>query len=244
MQDLNILVSTAALVIILAAGWFLIPFGLRRFAEARLRRLCRKQRAIVLSYDDGPSRAFTPQLLDLLQTRNRTATFFVIGQNLEANGDVVARAIVEGHEVGSHTFNHRNAWKVNPLCAATDLAGGIRTVHRMGGDGRLFRPPYGKQTLATLLHGLLLRQRLGWWTIDCKDTWAGGDRWEIEDVLAQIDVQEGGVVLIHDSDTVSDPDSVMPHAEYVLTLTAQIIEFAEKKGYRMMRLGDVLEKAV
>lgn len=236
-------VSILALIFVaLVVGWFILPFGLRKAAEARLARLCKAQKAIVLSYDDGPSHTLTPRLLDLLCTQSQPATFFVIGRNAEANNEVVARAVREGHEVGSHTFNHNNAWKVGPLRAARDLAAGIRTVGELGGDKTLFRPPYGKLTLATLLDCFIRQQRFGWWTIDCKDTWAGGNRWEVDDVLEEIAAQGGGVILLHDSDRAPDPDKGMSHADYVLALTAQIIEFAEEHGYRVMRLGDVLGK--
>jgi len=225
----------------LAVGWFILPFGMRRHSEARLARLCRAQKAIVLSYDDGPGPGLTLRLLDLLRNRG-AATFFVLGRSAEANGTVVARAISEGHEVASHSFHHSNAWKVWPGHAARDLAAGIETVRGLGGNENLFRPPYGKLTLATLIDCLIRRQRFGWWTIDSKDPQNSGERRRIEDIIEEISDNGGGVVLMHDFDQAPVSDDGMSHADYVISLTERIIGFAEKNEYRLMKLGDVLHK--
>jgi len=234
-----LVIEILAALIVLAAGWFILPYLLRRLSEARLARLCKAQKAIVLSYDDGPGPALTQALLDLLDGRG-VATFFILGRRAEVNGDTVARAIREGHEVASHSFHHTNAWKVGPLRAARDLAAGIRTVRDLGGNADLYRPPYGKLTLATLIDGLLRRQRFGWWTIDSKDTKDGPARRGVDDILDQITLQGGGVVLMHDFDKSPPPDDSIPHGDYVISLTTRIIEFAGQNGYRLMRLGDVL----
>lgn len=236
------MVSIVALAFVaFVATWFLFPFALRKMAEKRLSGLCRKSNAIVLSFDDGPSAGFTPRLLDLLADRNVKATFFVIGRAAHANAEILQQALRDGHEVGSHTFAHSNAWKVGPRHAARDLAAGIRAVETLGGDPRLFRPPFGKLTFATLVDCLLRRLRLGWWTIDSKDTWAGGDRRPAESILAQIRADNGGVVLAHDFDRNPNPAGGMSHAEYIIDLTERIIDFAEENGYRIMRLGEVLK---
>ena len=235
--------STLILVVlaVLVAGWFIFPFLLRRFSEVRLARQCKAKKAIVLSYDDGPGPDLTRRLLDLLEGRG-VATFFVLGRSAEINGDTVSRVIGAGHEVGSHSFHHTNAWKVGPGRAARDLAAGSKVVCRFGGNGNLYRPPYGKLTLATLIDGLLRRPRFGWWTIDSKDTKDSGARCRIDDILDEIALKGGGVVLMHDFDKPPGPGDSMSHADYVISLTTRIIEFAEQNGYRLMRLGDVLHK--
>lgn len=221
------------------AAWFLLPFAVRKLAERRLARLCRKHKAIVLSYDDGPGARLTSGLLDALAERNVAATFFVLGRRAETHMDLVARTLREGHEVGSHSFHHSNAWKVPPGLAMRDMSRGIRTVRTLGGDARLFRPPYGKMTLGTLVLGLLQGQRFGWWTIDTKDTREAAGRRPVQEILAQIRSSGGGVVLAHDFDRDDGPPDSTSRNDYVLMLTRQIIEFAEDNGYRFMRLGDL-----
>lgn len=229
-----------ALLIAVPAGWFLAPFGLRLLSAARLRRHCRDQRAIVLSYDDGPSALLLPRLLDLLAEHQVGATFFLLGRNAEDRPDGVRQLLEAGHEVGSHTFHHANAWKTWPWTAARDLARGVRSLRRQGAAADSFRPPYGKTTPAMLAQCRLRGLRLGWWTIDDRDTWA---RRPIPEVIGEIEAQGGGVVLMHDLDTVDPPAGGEPHADYVLDLTRGIIDFAARNGFQIKRLRDVHAEA-
>lgn len=223
-----------------AACWYLLPYAIRKLAEIRLARRCRGMKAIVLSYDDGPAPGLTPRLLDMLRGRAQ-ATFFILGNRAAENHDMVPRLLADGHEVGSHSQDHVNAWKAGPGRALRDVARGIETVRDLGGDGTLFRPPHGKMTLATFVDSLRRGQRLGWWTIDTKDTKEdGGGRKSPDQVLAEIAAQGGGVVLMHDFDRVDGPaGETDSHADYVLNLTGRILEFADTQGYRLVRLGDV-----
>ena len=226
---------------VLAVGWFLIPFGLRQISSARLRQYCRDQKAVVLSYDDGPSGQLILRLLDLLAAQETKATFFLLGRNVEAHHDMVPLLLAQGHELGGHTFDHTNAWKVFPWQAARDLARGQEGLLGRGVAAEVFRPPYGKATLATLLQCWWRKLRLGWWTIDSQDVW---DRRPIADVIADIETQGGGVILMHDLDGVTAPSDGVPHADYVLELTRRIIELASNKGLRIRRLSDVYADAV
>src|SRR5438132_5175077 len=61
---------------------------------------------IALTFDDGPNAKLTPKLLDLLGAHHIKATFFVIGQNVADNPEIVARAAREGHEIGNHSWSH------------------------------------------------------------------------------------------------------------------------------------------
>src|SRR6266403_5530822 len=61
---------------------------------------------IAMTFDDGPSAALTPKLLDLLATRHIKATFFVIGENVAEHPEIVARAVRERHEIGNHSWSH------------------------------------------------------------------------------------------------------------------------------------------
>lgn len=226
--------------VLLLGAWFLLPYMLRRLAEQRLDRLCRAKRAIVLSYDDGPGPVLTPQLLRLLDEHKARATFFILGRNADAAPELVAQMQQAGHEIGSHTYDHTNAWKAGPLQAARDLAKGISLTRRMGGDGGLFRPPFGKLTLAGLIDGALRGLRYGWWTIDSRDSW---DRRPVEDVLAEIETQQGGVVLMHDFDSYSKgiSEGDVSHTDHVLALTARILEFARAHDFHVLPLGAVYQ---
>ena len=226
--------------LVFLAGWYLIPFALRQMSSRQLRRYCREQGAVVLTYDDGPSGHLLPRLLELLAKYDVRATFFLLGRNADQHRDAVQQLLADGHEVGSHTFHHSNAWKTWPWRATRDLAKGLMSLRSQGAPAEAFRPPYGKATLATLLDCHLRKLRLGWWTIDSQDVW---DRRPIKDVLDELKSHGGGVILMHDLDRDGPPDDGLPHSDYVLDLTRDIINFAAKSDLRLQRLSDIYAKA-
>ncbi|HEB12826.1 MAG TPA: hypothetical protein ENI11_04015, partial [Actinobacteria bacterium] len=64
------------------------------------------ERKAYLTIDDGPSRRWTPQVLDILEREKVSATFFLIGRRAVLRPDLVRRIYLEGHEVGNHTYSH------------------------------------------------------------------------------------------------------------------------------------------
>ena len=73
--------------------------------------------------DDGPDGRFTPKILNILKAKHATATFFVIGQNMQAKPGLVQREVREGQMVGNHTWTHptsgsrqsvRTIWRSTP----------------------------------------------------------------------------------------------------------------------------------
>lgn len=223
-----------AAVVLLA--WFGLALLHRKIATARLTARCAEARALVLTYDDGPSAAVTPVLADLLARHGARATFFVIGGFAEMHPGLVARLQAEGHEIGSHTQTHSNAWKTTPWGAMRDLVAGRQTLARLGVQTRLFRPPFGKSTLGTLMAGL--GQRFAYWTVDPQDSW---DRRSVAEILAEIDQKGGGVVLMHDFDRPRRGPAPEGHTAYMLELTEALIGHASAKGYRILRFGDLMD---
>jgi len=65
-----------------------------------------KTKIAYLTFDDGPSQAVTPLILDVLKEQNIKATFFVLGSNVKKNPDIVKRAYLEGHYIANHGYSH------------------------------------------------------------------------------------------------------------------------------------------
>jgi len=220
--------------------WFGIPLVFRWWASQELAKRARSRRAIVLTYDDGPGDIVTPRLAELLQRRKVRATFFVIGRNTAYHRKTVCRLCSDGHEIGNHTHNHLNAWKVGPLQAVRDIRHGSDTLAGLGLNEAVFRPPFGKSTLATLLYCLMHQTRLAFWTHDSRDSW---DRLPAEQLLEQLREAEGGIVLMHDFDL---PRGAVPspeeHRDYVLSLTEKIIDFAEMHDFNLLVFSDLFDR--
>lgn len=100
---------------------------------------------VALTFDDGPTR-WTEDILDVLQSHQVPATFFVLGARASARPDLMQRMYAEGHEVGVHTFTHVNVanatpWRLRLELDQTQLAIAAAT----GNTTSLLRPPYSSE---------------------------------------------------------------------------------------------------
>jgi peptidoglycan-N-acetylglucosamine deacetylase len=102
---------------------------------------------IAMTFDDGPSPATTPQLLDILKQRNIKATFFMIGQNAQANPNIVKRILAEGHEIGNHSWTHPQLSKLSDERVTEEITKTQDAIkNACGYTPVLLRPPYGAIT--------------------------------------------------------------------------------------------------
>jgi len=153
------------------------------------------ERALVaLTFDDGPRRSTTEELLDGLAERGVRGTFFVIGSQVEGSEDLILRMDEEGHQLGIHTYDH----VALTALSAADLAAQVDRTREalrgvLGHNGFLLRPPYGMTDAAA-------RSRAGCpiilWSVDPKD-WEDRDRARIVDAVVN-EAQDGDIILLHD----------------------------------------------
>lgn len=232
-------VTVPAIFLALAFVWFALPLVVRRIGIGHLTRVCATRRAIVLTYDDGPGEMVTAAVVDRLARRGTHATFFLIGREAIARPGVVARLVEQGHEIGNHTQEHRNAWKSVPWVTVRDIRAGRRSLDRLAVPPGPFRPPFGKVTLATLAEIWRSRQPLAFWTLDSRDSWENPR--PIPEVLAKLEAQGGGVVLMHDRDAPPRARPGHDHRRHVLALTEAILDMAALKGFAVLRFCDLEE---
>ena len=152
------------------------------------------QKLIALTFDDGPKRSTTLPLLDGLAERGVPATFFLIGEQIPANEDILRRMEAEGHQVGIHSYSHAKLTALNDADFDAEVAR-THTVleNTLGHGGFLLRPPYGMTDAGVLSRAdapIIL------WSIDPED-WSdeNSDR-QVAVILDQ--VRDGSVILLHD----------------------------------------------
>jgi peptidoglycan/xylan/chitin deacetylase (PgdA/CDA1 family) len=99
---------------------------------------------IAMTFDDGPSAKLTPKLLDLLAAHHIKATFFLIGENVVENPEIVAREVRDGHEVANHSWSHPNLAKMSDDGVRSQLRRTDDAIRSAAGKApTLLRPPYG-----------------------------------------------------------------------------------------------------
>jgi peptidoglycan/xylan/chitin deacetylase (PgdA/CDA1 family) len=233
-----ILAPTLAAVGLLAlVGVYLSP-QLAKTAQIRgLRQQCRATRSLALTYDDGPGAELTPALLELLAAAGARATFFPTGRSAARNPGLLTRVATAGHEVGCHSQAHRHAWRSSPWQVLRDIDAGYRTLAPWVFPTGLYRPPYGKTTLATWWGSRRRDARLAWWTVDSGDTHAVLP--EPTHVVELVRQAGGAVVLMHDFDR--DLPNDVRRAAFVLRLTDMLLQAAPREGWHMRTLGELLK---
>lgn len=207
---------------------------LRWLALQELKRRCMRDRAIVLTYDDGPGNRLTRSVVDLLKSYDARATFFLLGRRIEGGRDTVELAHRSGHDLGVHTFDHGHAWKLSPRAAIEDIDRGYEAAAAWVPPNGLFRPPHGKVSLATWRAVRKRGARICWWTVDSGDTWPTLP--PVERSAELILRAGGGVVLMHDFDR--EPE----RAGFVLQTTEELLKVARKEGFQILTLSELFRR--
>ncbi|MFK3779935.1 polysaccharide deacetylase family protein [Agrobacterium sp. NPDC089420] len=103
---------------------------------------------VALTFDDGPSVRFTPNVLAILRERGVKATFFLTGQETEENLPQARMIVNEGHQVGNHSYTHSNMMLMGPARIGQEIERTDAAIRTAGYEGEImFRPPYGKKLL-------------------------------------------------------------------------------------------------
>lgn len=150
-----------------------------------------------LTFDDGPDPEFTPQILDILERFDVPGTFMVMGYNAEHNQKMVREMIARGHEIGGHGWRHLNLAEVGVPEVKREVGFGIERIEDIAGvETKVFRPPYGRMSEATVQMLGQLRKDLIIWSVTRGDL-----GWEDPQRIARHIVREtkpGSVIDLHD----------------------------------------------
>ena len=158
----------------------------------------RDRRVVALTFDDGPDPVRTPALLDALAELDAPATFFLLGDVVDANAAVVRRIAREGHELGNHTYCHRYLPLARSRSVERELRATDRAVERATGVvPAIARPPWGGRTPWTVRAFRRVAKRLDLWHVNSYD-WKGKPAAEVvERVLER--ARPGSIILMHEA---------------------------------------------
>jgi peptidoglycan/xylan/chitin deacetylase (PgdA/CDA1 family) len=205
--------------------------ALARLLGVRLR--LRDTGGVALTFDDGPHPAGTPAVLETLARRSATATFFLVGEQVERYPTVATEIVAAGHEVAVHGYRHRSQMRLLPSQFAADLERGIEVISEVNGKRPwLYRPPYGIFTLAGLAHVRRASLEPLLWSKWGRDWRTNTNAHEIAS-LASRGIGEDDVVLLHDADWYADPGS---HRNTAAALPL-VLDVLEGRGLRTVLPG-------
>jgi peptidoglycan/xylan/chitin deacetylase (PgdA/CDA1 family) len=194
-----------------------------------------RQAPVALTFDDGPSPASTPRLLDRLDELGLRATFFCVGHLVVRHPDLVAELVRRGHQVEAHGYEHRHHFVRSPVWVRRDLEASSAALRAVGVRPRWYRPPFGQVSGATLIEARRQGLRLVLWS-------AWGREWASPDsaaVAARIGsrLEPGAVVLLHDGDGFSPPGT----ADRVLGALGSVAEEIDRRGLAAATLDEVVD---
>lgn len=195
---------------------------------------------MVLTFDDGPDRLYTPQILDILSKEHVPACFFLVGINAEDNIPIVKRIYNEGHEIGSHSFTHPNMATVSHQRAILELNATRLIIECITGHSTtMFRAPYNADSEPETMEELLpvaMAKKYNYLTIgesiDPND-WSPGIK--ADSIFNRIVRQQdnGNIILLHDAG-----------GDRSATVKAlpRIIHYFKNKGYTFTTVSDLVGK--
>jgi peptidoglycan/xylan/chitin deacetylase (PgdA/CDA1 family) len=156
---------------------------------------------VALTFDDGPAPNWTPMVLDQLDEVQASATFFMVGEHLQANAHLVVDRM-ERHEIGNHTWTHADLAQMDVAGALTQLtrtADEIRAV--FGRDPTVMRPPWGHLAGSTVLAASKLNYDIVVWSREMSpDRYANDTAGQVAAIVEN--ARPGDIILAHD---VGDP---------------------------------------
>ena len=179
-----------------------------------------------ITFDDGPSRQFTPLYLDELDKYGVHATFFLVGRNVQENSGLAAKIAGGGNDIGCHSCYHRNLEKMDRAAAMQDIISAKQLIERDSHrQVSLFRPPGGH------LNQPLIRQineagmKVVLWNIDPGDWYASPEK-IITNVFTNL--RPGSIILLHEG------------RAGTLAALPTLIKGIRQRGYQLVTISELL----
>jgi peptidoglycan-N-acetylglucosamine deacetylase len=162
-------------------------------------KLHTKDRAVALTFDDGPNPDATPLILRALRERGVKATFFILGRHAERWPELVRQVADDGHSIGNHGYYHRKLHFKSPAYVRDDLTRGTGCiVQACGVRPRLFRAPHGFRSPWVTSIAAALGQRTVGWSLGVWDSARPGVQAIVDRTVEGS--RPGSILLLHDGD--------------------------------------------
>lgn len=162
-----------------------------------------KEKTIYLTFDCGYEAGCTETILDVLKAHNAPAAFFLVGNYIESQPDLVRRMVSEGHTVGNHTWSHPDMSAISDKTAFSEQLQKVRDAYKActGKDMPLYyRPPQGVYSEDNLKMAQELGYKTVFWSLAYVD-WKQDDQPTEEYAMEKLTerIHDGAVILLHNT---------------------------------------------
>lgn len=183
-----------------------------------------QNKTVALTFDDGPHPVYTAELLDGLKERGVHATFFVIGENIPGNEELIARMEAEGHLIGNHTYEHVKIsdMSVEDACSQVEKTSAlVREI--TGHDTEFVRPPFGAWKTGMECSFVMIPVL---WDVDPLDWTTSDTSLVVQRVVSETEDQD--IILLHDC------------YESSVQAALQIVDQLQAEGYEFVTVDRLL----
>ena len=252
-RDMGILVGVVAIALVLGIGILLAdtvqagswglsfrtegqsPIGpangatLARYDAAYLGNT--NEKVLYLTFDAGYENGCTAKILDILQKHNVPAAFFLVGNYLETNPDLVRRMVVEGHTVGNHTMHHPDMSKISDIVEFQKELEDLEALYlKITGQKmeKYYRPPQGLYSEENLKMAQKLGYKTVFWSLAYVD-WKNENQPTKDYAFAKLlpRTHNGAVILLHST------------SETNATILDELLTKWQEMGYRFAPISQL-----
>ena len=196
-----------------------------------------KENLVALTFDDGPHPEFTKKLLDLFKERGIKATFFVTGEKIEKYRDIVKRMIAEGHELGNHSYSHKNLIFKKKNMIIEEIERTDKLLRELGVRSDIhFRPPFGRLSFTAFTVLTSLNKKVIMWNVPTKDYKESDPKVILKKIYKRI--KPGSIIVLHDSGVERTGKKIDRQATIIAV--KQLIEELPKKGYEFRTVSELI----
>ena len=189
------------------------------------------QPVIYLTFDAGYENGCTEKILDVLKKHEVSAAFFLVGNYIEKNADLVRRMVDEGHTVGNHTLHHPDMSKIaDPAAFEKELRGLEDLFRETTGQElpRFYRPPQGIYSEENLKMAQELGYKTVFWSLAYVD-WNNDAQPTREQAMSKLlpRIHNGAVVLLHSTSRTN------------VEILDEVLTEWKKMGYSFGRISEI-----
>ena len=157
-------------------------------------------KVLYLTFDAGYENGYTADILDVLKKQKVPAAFFLVGDYLERNADLVRRMVKEGHIVGNHTLSHPDMQKLDDAAFEAELRGLEELYTDITGQTlpQYYRPPQGLYSEENLKMAEKMGYQTVFWSLAYAD-WDNDDQPNPDAAVEKLNsrIHDGAVILLH-----------------------------------------------
>jgi len=230
------LLITVSVLILFVAGaiwlWVISKSRTFQFFGVIIPHITTSDRIVALTFDDGPTKGGTEEILRVLDEMKVKATFFVIGNELEQNLGEGRKIVAAGHELGNHSFTHDRMILVTPSFVQQEIEKTDRLIREAGYAKEIhFRPPFGKKLFSLPYFLSKNGRKTITWDVepDSNPQIASDANRIVESTRSR--VRPGSIILLH---------AMYPSRKPSLNAVRGIIETLEHDGYRFVTVSELL----